>query len=69
MNLNETALLRRCNRIKVSQNIAVQIMGGEAQLRKAVEKGRIACQKRDTNKQNGRWDYNLWDCLVACNIG
>ena len=65
--LNETAITIKANRVWVSQTMARQLLGKTA-CERGLREGKLRARKRDSQKQNGRWDYNLLDLLKICDI-
>ena len=63
MALDAEILKRVLNDKTFSQREAEKIVGGRLRLFELVGKGLIRAEKIPSDRQNGRWYCNAWDCI------
>ena len=66
--LNETVLKIVLNNKTFGQREASEIVGGRGRLFRLVGEGKIRAEKKPSNRQNGRWYCNAWDCIKWAEI-
>ena len=66
--LNENVLKIVLNDKTFGQREAAEIVGGRGRLFRLVGEGKIRAEKKQSNRQNGRWYCNAWDCIKWAEI-
>ena len=68
MKIDEVALMRVFNSKTFGRNEAASIVGGLTRLYRLVAEGKIRESEKTSDKQNGKWRLNAWDCIKYCEI-
>lgn len=61
--VNEEVLKIVLNDQTFGQREAASIVGGRGRLFRLVKSGAIRAEKKQENRQNGRWFCNAWDVI------
>ena len=66
--LDEVSIMRVFNSKYFGRNEAASIVGGLARLYDLVAAGKIREGEKTSEKQNGKWRLNAWDCLKHASV-